>query len=118
MSRCQAEAVRRHPKVKDIEALACGRRSPYALYENNVKELRVRCREEGGGEEMVDHLPGIFKDSVSAEALSRRMREEEASQQVLGVWLRRRKVSWLLLEQEIQGTRIRLLRANYDEMGC
>ena len=43
----------------------CNVPAPHAIYENNVEKLQDRCREDGGDEEAVGHLPAIVKDGVA-----------------------------------------------------
>lgn len=99
-----SSGLQRRGRGDKIEKRPYARRKPHAIYEINVEKLQDRCRQDGGDEGAVDHFPTIFKDGVSAEALSRQMTKEEIDQQVFGVWPRRTQVYRALLGQETQGS--------------
>ena len=103
-SSSSAKRTGRHRKKSDVNILPYAKRKPHAIYESDLGKLQDRCREGGGDEAVVNHLPAIFKDGVSAEALSRQMTEQEINQHVFGVWPRRTQVYRALLGQETEGT--------------
>jgi hypothetical protein len=105
-SRSGVQRTGRHRRKSDVNMLPYAKRKPHTIFESDLGKLQDRCREGGGDEAVVNRLPAIFKDGVSAEALSRQMTEQEINQHVFGEWPRRTQVYRALLGRETNGTSI------------